>query len=314
MIKKPYLIKKTSQKDSILNGKGFEKLKKNFSNVFFVLILAGSIAIGYSFLFDTPEEHLLKIELAKYKTNLKILNNELDSINSSLAKIQDKDDNLYRLILGVEPVAKEIREAGIGGMPVESSSDTHLNKLNLGNFHVALNRTEAKLKVQTISFNELTNMATENIERMLYRPSIFPIAPNNLIRFASGFGYRTHPIFHIQKFHKGIDLTALKGTPIYAPSKGTVVIAGQMHDGYGNKVVINHGYGITTVYAHLHKIQVKVGQNINLGEIIGTVGTSGVSIAPHLHYEVRVNDQPVNPLEYVFKDISQKEYSLITQR
>jgi len=177
-----------------------------------------------------------------------------------------------------------------------------------------IGQMNAKLTVQSASFQELTKLATENMNRIEHRPSIFPIAPNELIRFASGFGYRTHPIFKIRKFHKGIDLTALKGTPVHATAKGKVIIAGNLNDGYGNKIVIDHGYGFKTVYAHLHKITVKNGQNVAMGDVIGQVGTTGISQAPHLHYEVRVDDKVENPMHYIYKDITAEEYQLLSQR
>lgn len=290
------------------------KVKKYLFLPSLVLIISIILSISYSLVFESPMEYALKMENAKYVRNLNSIQKELDSVNKALTEIQQKDDHLYRMVLGVAPVSEEIRSAGIGGSSEDNNADELPNDLKFGAYHRELKQLDAKLKIQTVSFNELTTLATENINRIQHRPSIYPIAPIDLIRMASGFGYRTHPIFQIRKFHKGIDLVALKGTPVYATAKGRVVIASNSDDGYGNKIMIDHGFGYKTVYAHLHKIDVKVGQEVNLGDMIGEVGNTGLSVAPHLHYEVRMDDQVVNPLAYIFKDISEPEYQLITQR
>jgi len=288
------------------------KVRKYIFSTFQVFILAVVLSVSYSLVFESPKEFALKLENAKYLKNITLIQNELDLMNKALSEIQEKDDRLYRMVLGVDPLSDEIRSAGIGGSSKKTNSDALPNDLKFGKYRNELKQLDAQLKVQAVSFDELTALATENINRIQHRPSIYPIAPDDLTRFASSFGYRTHPIFQIRKFHKGIDLTALKGTPVYATAKGRVSIATNANDGYGNKVFINHGYGYLTVYAHLHKINVKVGQEVNLGDLIGQVGNTGISVAPHLHYEVRKNDRPVNPLAYIYKDISSEEYSLIT--
>ena len=305
-------------KKTLMFGQAFNSRTATVKKYIFiplqVILLAVILSVGYSFLFDTAEEYSLKQENAQHLNNLALIQTELNSLNASLAVIQEKDDRIYRLVLGVDPIAKEIRTAGIGGTIEDNTSATLPSNMYLGEYRKELNQLNAKMKVQSVSFDELTTLASDNIDRLQHRPSIYPIAPKDLIRFASGFGYRTHPIFKIRKFHKGIDLTALKGSPIYSTAKGKVIIAANYHDGYGNKVVIDHGFGYKTVYAHLHKIEVKVGQEMNLGDLIGQVGNTGISVSPHLHYEVRLNDVVINPLDFVFKDISSEEYLLITQR
>ncbi len=290
------------------------KVKKYILIPLQVVILASILSIVSSLVLETPEEYALKLKNAQYVRNLELIKTELDSLNITISNIQDRDDNLYRLVLGVDPIPEEIRAAGIGGTTDDNSSDAITKDLSLKDYRKTLNLLNAKLKVQSVSFDELTVLASDNINRLQHRPSIFPIAPKDLIRFASGFGYRTHPIFKIRKFHKGIDLTALKGSPVFSTAKGKVIVAYNHNDGYGNKVVIDHGFGYQTVYAHLHKIQVKVGQEMNLGDLIGQVGNTGISVSPHLHYEVRLNDTVINPMDFIFKDISQDEYLLITQR
>lgn len=314
MFKKQFFGNKKTLMFDEPSAKRTTKVKRYIFIPLQVILLAVILSIGFSFIFDTPEEYTLKQENAQHIKNLALIQTELNKLNATLSEIQEKDDYLYRLVLGVDPIAEEIRTAGIGGSTEDKTTASLPSDLDLGEYKKEINQLNAKLKVQSISFDELTTLAINNINRLQHRPSIFPIAPDDLIRFSSGFGYRTHPIFKIRKFHKGIDLTALKGSPIYSTAEGKVIIAANLNDGYGNKVVIDHGFGYKTVYAHLHKIEVKIGQEMNLGGLIGQVGNTGISVSPHLHYEVRLNDVVINPLNFVFKDISSEEYLLITQK
>lgn len=314
MIKKQQIESTKSLKQSLLKSDKALKLKKYVLQPFLVLLLSLIISVISSLVFETPEEYALKLENAQHLKNIELIQAELDNVNIALRDLQERDDEIYRKVLGVAPIAEEIRTAGIGGSLEDNNAEPIPNDLKLSVYKKELNQLNAKLKIQSVSFDELTTLATENINRLQHRPSIFPLAPSDLIRFASGFGYRTHPIFHIRKFHKGVDLTALKGSPVYSTAKGTVIVASNLNDGYGNKVVVDNGYGYKTIYAHLHKIQVKVGQELNLGDLVGQVGNTGISVSPHLHYEIRYNDNPINPMSFIFKDISSEEYQLITQR
>lgn len=289
-------------------------VKKLGLNLFLIILISAIISIFSSLVYETPEEFALKIENEKYKNELDVIRKELNTIKVNLKDVQKKDDSIYRLLLGVEPLAEEIRSSGIGGTTPLTDEISIKNTKVTKEFRNELNRLNARLKVQSVSFDELTTLASENIKKALHRPSIYPLSPDDIIRFSSGFGYRTHPIFQIRKFHKGIDLTALKGTPVYATAKGKVVFAGNANDGYGNKVIIDHEFGYSTIYAHLHKINIKVGAKVNLGELLGQVGNTGTSVSPHLHYEVRENDEVLNPQQFIFKDISAEEYALIIKR
>ncbi|MDA3907415.1 MAG: peptidoglycan DD-metalloendopeptidase family protein [Bacteroidales bacterium] len=313
MLKKQDIKNKKSLKLEQAHAGRISKVKKYILIPLQVVILAVILSVTSSLVFETPEEYALKMENARHIRNLDLINAELDNLKSTLSEIQDKDDNLYRLVLGVDLLAEEMRSAGIGGTSDNRNTDAIPSDPKLSDYRDEFSQLNAKFKVQSVSFDELTTLATDNINRLQHQPSIYPIAPKDLIRYASSFGYRTHPIFKIRKFHKGIDLTALKGSPIYSTAKGIVIVANNYHDGYGNKVVIDHGFGYKTVYAHLHKIQVIVGQEMILGGLIGQVGNTGISVSPHLHYEVRLDDKPINPLNFIYKDISAEEYQLITQ-
>jgi murein DD-endopeptidase MepM/ murein hydrolase activator NlpD len=303
-----------TSKKTDLGAKTFRKGGKYLVGSLKIIILSVILSYTYSLVSDSPEENFLKQESSRNAKSMSMLKSEIDSLNLELAKIQEKDDHLYRLLLGTKPLNPEIRKAGFGGAIEEANPEVLPNELSIGSYRIEINQLAAKISVQAASFDLLTRMAEENSKCIAHRPSISPLSPADLIRLSSGFGYRTHPIFKIRKFHKGIDLTALKGSPIYSTAKGTVIIAANYNDGYGNKVVVDNGYGYETIYAHLNKILVHTGQELELGELIGQVGNTGISQAPHLHYEIRYHGQAINPLKFIYKDISASEYALITEK
>jgi len=271
----------------------------------FSLLLAVLFTWTYSFQFDTPEELQLKTQNNKLQTQLYVYGQKLDSIHSYLSEVQQRDDDLYRVLLGEEPLEDEIRLAGIGGSEsFRYDSEFMISQLDL-------DKAQARVAVQKSSLDELTYTALKLANELESRPKLTPIRNRDLVRFSSKFGYRTHPIYHIRKFHEGIDLTAPRGTNIYAAASGKVIIAGNHRDGYGNKVVIDHGNGYKTLYAHLHKIKVKYGQEVKLASIIGEVGNTGGSISPHLHYEVQIDGHVVDPVPYLYSNFSEDEFDAL---
>jgi murein DD-endopeptidase MepM/ murein hydrolase activator NlpD len=165
-----------------------------------------------------------------------------------------------------------------------------------------------QIVIQAKSYEEVIEMAKTKEKRLAARPAIQPVSIKELTRFGSAFGIRLHPILKIIKMHEGIDLTAPQGTPIFATADGVVLEAGPSGNGYGNKILIDHGFGYKTVYGHCHKIKVEIGQSVKRGDVIGTVGSTGLSTRPHLHYEVIVNGKKVNPINYYANDVSAEEY------
>ena len=267
------------------------------------LSLAIIFTFTYSTYFDSPEEVQLKSENIKLENQLDIIDGQLDSLQIHLTKVQDKDDGLFRMLLGKKPLAEDIRKAGVGGY-VENAKESDKFLIT----QREIDQVKARLAVQDASLNELESDALVQADELNSQPRIFPMREKDLIRFASPFGYRIHPIFKIRKFHKGVDLTAARGTAVFATAPGKIVVAANCNDGYGNKVVIDHGNGYKTLYAHLSRIEVKTGQIVKLAKEIGKVGSTGRSIAPHLHYEVRINDQPVNPVTFFYRDFNNDEF------
>ncbi len=272
------------------------------------ILLAIVYYVVFAFFFDSPKEKGLKRQVSELRVNYKLLNNQLGQIETVLDDMKDRDDNIYRTIFEAEPISKSIREAGFGGVDRYRS----LEKLNDANIVIntakRLDKIAKKIYVQSVSYDEIIKMAVNKEAMLAAVPAIQPISNKDLKRTASGWGYRIHPIYKIRKFHYGMDFTAPTGTEIYSTGDGVVKIVDSSHRGYGNKVVIDHGFGYQTLYGHMSAFNVKVGQKVKRGDVIGYVGNTGLSTGPHLHYEVIHNNKKVNPVNYYFNDLTAKEY------
>jgi murein DD-endopeptidase MepM/ murein hydrolase activator NlpD len=271
--------------------------------------VAGGIMVfvAYSFI-DSPKERILKRENEQYKTQIKYLNKKIIGLNNSIVELKDRDANIYRAIFEAEPM-----EINLGKV---ASSDKYRNLEGFDNSEelIALNKKIDELTIlvssQSKSFDELSILAKNKTEFLANIPAIQPISNKDLTRVASGYGYRIHPIFKTHKFHSGIDFTAPQGTPIYSTGNGTVSTA-ENGSGYGNHVVVYHGFGYSSLYAHMSRIKARPGQKVKRGELIGYVGSTGTSTAPHVHYEVIKGGNKINPINYFFNDLTEEEYQAI---
>jgi murein DD-endopeptidase MepM/ murein hydrolase activator NlpD len=295
-----------SKWDIALNALGFLSLSSMLAIVF--------ILVFYTY-FDNPKELLLQKENKELKLYYEFLEQEVVKMNQMLGDLQQRDDNLYRIIFESEPIAPEIRQAGIGGS--DRYRDIREKGLNQEKMIIALHSKIDALKrqlyVQSISYDEITEMALKKEEYWASIPAIQPVLNENLNLLASGFGMRLHPILKVRKMHTGVDFTAPKGTPIYATGDGVVIEVQSVFGGYGKYVEIDHGFGFVTRYAHMNDFNVKKGQKVKRGDQIGTVGNTGSSTAPHVHYEVLKDGKYVNPVNYFFKDLTPEEYDLILE-
>ncbi len=275
------------------------------------LALSLIIIIVFLNLYETPKSKALKRENQRLLTQYELMEKDLEKIDKVLSELQQRDDNIYRVIFEAEPIPSTIRKGGFGG------TNKYAELEDLGNNELVL-ETAKKLDIlakesyiQSKSYDDVMKMA-QNKERMLACiPAIQPVANKNLKRTASGWGYRMHPIYKVRKFHYGMDFTSPIGTPVYSTGDGTVEeVSGSIRSrvGFGLVVKIDHGYGYETIYGHLSAFNVKRGQKVKRGDIIGYVGNSGGSTAPHLHYEVHKNGTAVNPAYYYYKDLSPQEY------
>jgi murein DD-endopeptidase MepM/ murein hydrolase activator NlpD len=287
-------------------------VRQKFGN--FLTYFAASIvlAVIYFFIFgsffDSPKEKGLKRQISELKVNYHLVSDQLNKIEALLTDLQERDDNIYRTIFEAEPVHSSVREAGFGG----TDRYRELGKIENSEIVIGvksrLDIIMKKIYVQSTSYDEIIKLARNKEQMLAAIPAIQPISNKDLTRTASGWGWRIHPIYKIRKFHYGMDFTAPMGTDIYSTGDGVVEETDNTKRGYGNNVVIDHGYGYKTLYAHMSAFNVRVGQRVKRGDVIGFVGSSGLSTAPHVHYEVFLNGEKVNPVNFYFNDLSAPEY------
>ncbi len=270
------------------------------------------IFLAYTFL-DSPKEKMLKRENAYLLEQIKSFEDKLDKVDAVLADFADRDDNIYRVILEAEPMPSAMRKAGIGGADRYSKLEGYKSSDVVITTAQRLDIIHSQLVVQSQSFDELFEMAKNKEELLACIPAIQPVNNKDLKRLSSYYGYRTDPIYKVKKFHPGIDFSAPVGTEIYATGDGVVTDIINSRRGYGNRLIIDHGYGYETMYAHVHEFKVRKGQKVKRGQLIATVGNTGKSTAPHLHYEIRKDNKRVNPIYYFFNDLSPDEYDKVLE-
>jgi murein DD-endopeptidase MepM/ murein hydrolase activator NlpD len=286
-------------------GQKFKKASTYFAASILIAIV---YYIVFASFIDLPKEKSLKRQISEMKVNYDMFNQHLKNIESVIQDMQERDNNIYRTIFEAEPVDKSIRDAGFGGTNRYKEYEKMVSGQLVTRTAKTLDKIFAKVYVQSKSYDDLINYAKNYSSEIASIPAIQPISNKDLRRTASGWGYRIHPIYKIRKFHYGIDFTAPTGTEIYATGDGVVEVVESSKRGYGNKTIINHGFGYKTLYAHQSAFNVKPGQKVKRGDVIGYVGSSGLSTAPHLHYEVHHNRKKVNPINYFFNDLSAEEY------
>jgi murein DD-endopeptidase MepM/ murein hydrolase activator NlpD len=276
--------------------------------------LVGSLLIAFIYwvifasFFDSPKEKLLKREIDQLAVQYELINRDMDNVEKILDHLEKTDENLYRSIFEAEPVAGSLRDGGIGGVNRYKELEGYNNSGIVIETAKRYDRIRKKLYVQSKSFDELKKLAEEKAEMLSCVPAIQPISNIDLTRTASGWGWRVHPIYKIVKFHYGMDFTAPTGTDVYATGDGVIEKIEASRRGYGNHIIVNHGFGYKTVYAHLDRFNVRQGQRVKRGDVIGFVGSTGLSLAPHLHYEVELNGEKVDPANYYFNDLTPAEY------
>jgi hypothetical protein len=297
---------RTKTSDIILNALGL---------FFLTLLLASGIYLMFSTYFESPKELLLKNEVKELEYYYERLNHEVDRMNKTLDGIEHRDDNIYRVVLGAEPIDKSVRDAGVGGSEryADIKEKSILHKDVIVNLHEKVDRLSRKIYIESRSQDEVVELAENKEKHFAAIPAIQPIANKQLIALASGFGLRIHPVYKVKKMHTGIDFAAPIGTPIYATADGMVEEVSVRFSGYGKMIMIDHGFGYQTRYAHMHDFAVRQGQKVKRGDLIGYVGNTGLSTAPHLHYEVLLNGTMINPVHYFYNDLSPAEYEKIVE-
>lgn len=281
-----------------------------------VVFTAVIVVIG-TYFFDSPKERMLKREIRQYELQFKLINERLEKLQVVLDDMADRDDNIYRVIFESEPVPTEARKAGYGGADRYKDLEGYRNSDLLIQTAEKLDQITARMYVQTKSFDDVYEMAKNKSRLIASIPAIQPVNNHDLRRLSSYFGYRTDPYYKVMKFHEGVDFSAPIGTEIYATGDGVVITAERSKGGYGNQVIIDHGFGYKTMYAHLQTFKIRAGEHVKRGQVIGAIGSTGKSTSPHLHYEVWKSNLAVNPINYFFNDVTPQQYEemlMLSQR
>ena len=296
-----------------LSYKRIELSKSNkIKNLFYFLI--GSAFIGLVMViiffqfFDSPKEKILNREIKQLSDQYEVVQNKLQQVELVLDDIQQRDDNIYRVIFEADPIPKSIRKAGYGGVNRYQDLTGYNNAELVISTAKKIDQITKQLYIQSKSFDDIIELAKNKADMLASIPAIQPVSNKDLSRMASGYGPRIHPIYKTKKFHAGMDFSAKTGTPIYATGDGVISKVRKSRRGYGNHVIIDHGYGYKTLYAHMKKYIVKRRQKVKRGDIIGYIGNTGTSVAPHLHYEVHKNGKKINPVNFYYNDLTPEQY------
>jgi len=281
----------------------------------FAGLVIGAIGVVlYASFFKDPETARLSREVKFLKGQISELNNQIDTLELFVNDLQEKDDNVYRSIFGAEPYPEHLRKGGIGGSDRYRDLRGFVNSEDIIETQKRINRLQRALVSQSKSFEEVYELAKSKDTMLKCIPAIQPVSNKDLKRLASGFGMRIHPIYRIAKMHTGLDFTADIGTEIYATGDGVVESIESKYSGYGQHVIINHGFGYESLYAHMSRVAVRPRQKVRRGQIIGYVGNTGSSTGPHLHYEVMKNGEKVDPSFYFYSDITPEQYEDMLKR
>lgn len=291
--------------------------KKGRKLKIFALSLLGMFLSGFLLLLiyinlpsvQTPKELALQRELNNMELQFELLNKKMKQAQAVLAEVEDRDNNLYRVYFESNPIPEEQRKAGFGGINRYKDLEGFNNSKLIINATRNLDILTKQIVVQSKSLDEIAKLAEEKEKLLAAIPAIQPVKNADLTRMASGYGYRTDPFTKARKFHYGMDFTAPRGTPIYATGDGVITRADNTATGYGNHVVIDHGFGYESLYGHLYKYNVRAGQKVLRGDIIGFVGSTGRSEAPHCHYEVFKDGERINPINFYYGSLTAEEFS-----
>ncbi len=297
----------------------YRKIKRKKGRKFgiFFLSLLGMIFSGFLLLLiylnlpyiETPKEKVLKREMNNLQLQFELINKKMEQAEIVLGEIEDRDNNLYRIYFEANPIPIEQRKAGFGGINRYKDLEGFDNSKLIIATSKRLDILTKQIVVQSKSLDEIALLAEDKEKLLSSIPSIQPIRNEDISRIASGFGYRTDPFTKTRKKHWGMDFTAPRGTPVYASGDGKVIKADNTVSGYGKHIKIDHGYGYESLYAHLYKYNVRRGEKVKRGDLIGFVGSTGRSQAPHLHYEIFKDGSRINPINFYYGNLSPEEFA-----
>ncbi|MDH7462249.1 M23 family metallopeptidase [Chitinophagaceae bacterium 26-R-25] len=265
------------------------------------------VAIAFRYI-DSPKEKVMSGRFENMQNNYAVLQDRMQKLQQQMTDLEKRDNNVYRSIFEADPIPDSARVK-----EMEKKKELELlqgmdeNDLS-GSIARTLNNLTMRIAYEDKSYNEIEGFVKNKEVMLAATPAIQPVSNKDLSRIASGFGHRIDPVYKTVKMHAGLDFAAPQGTPIYATANGTISVAGNTGNGYGNHVVINHGYGYETLYGHMVKVKCSPGQKIKRGEIIGYVGSTGKSTGPHCHYEVHKNGKPLDPVYFFYNDLTPEQY------
>ncbi|MFN2457610.1 MAG: peptidoglycan DD-metalloendopeptidase family protein [Chitinophagaceae bacterium] len=290
------------------------KLLRVFSFIAMALVTSGIISYFAFQFIGSPDEKRLQAENERLKDRYQQLNRGISGLQQQMAELEKRDNDVYRSIFEAAPIPDSARAQALerqkGIAKVERMEEDDL----IPSIQASINTLGNRIAVQKKSYQDIINLIQNKEKLLAATPAIQPLSNKDLNRIASGYGYRIDPIYKTIKMHAGLDFTASQGTPIYATADGVVRLAGYGDEGYGNHVIIKHGYGYETLYGHMLRIKLRRGSKVKRGEIIGYVGSTGKSTGPHCHYEVHKNGQRLDPVYFFYNDLSPQQFDQILKR
>ena len=294
------------RKISVKKSDYYRKILFSFLGVILIAFIG---FIGFSQIIKSPTERAQERELENLKFHYDLIDRRVAETSEILNQLQERDNNIYRSYFEANPIPEEQRKAGFGGVNRYKSLEGFDNSGLIKQLTKEVDILSKQMVVQSKSLDEIVTLAKEKKVMLASIPAILPIKKGDFY-VASGYKMRMHPILKINKFHKGMDFTAPKGTPVYASGDGVVSLA-QRSSTFGKVIFIEHGFGYKTVYAHLSKMAVRKRKKVKRGDLIGYVGNTGLSVAPHLHYEVHKNGRAVNPINFYYGNLSLSEFATL---
>lgn len=290
------------------------KLLRIFGFVAAALVTAGLISyVAFQFI-GSPKEKQLELQNKAMREDYKDIEDTLASVLRQMKELENRDNSVYRAIFEATPIPDSARAKELEDKQEIAKVQRIKDHQLAASINATLDNLKSRIAAQRKSYEEVEQLV-KNKEQLLARtPAIQPVSNKDLNRIASGFGYRIDPVYKTTKMHEGLDFAAPQGTPIYATADGTITTAGSTGNGYGNHVIINHGYGYETLYGHMVRVKVKNGEPVKRGQVIGWVGSTGKSTGPHLHYEVHKNGTKIDPIYFFYNDLSPEQFDLILKK
>ena len=290
------------------------KLLRVFGFIAAAIVTAGIISYFAFSLVGSPKEKILQRRNEVLMDKYEEMNDSLKSLQLQMVELEKRDNDVYRAIFEATPIPDSIRAKAIEQREEIAFVESLRDNVLVSSIHSSLNNLSRRIQAQKISYIEVSELVKTKENILSHTPAIQPVSNKDLSRIASGYGYRIDPVYKTTKMHPGIDFTAPQGTPIYATADGIIALAGNSGNGYGNHVIVRHGYGYETLYGHMVRVKARAGQSVKRGEVIGWVGSTGKSTGPHCHYEVHFKGQKIDPVYYFFNDLNAEQFDRLVKK